>query len=208
MPYRNKKNEPKRTPKKLLELFSEICQELRESRLFRQGLETSIVVNWNSDSDLLQSELKNHDADDLRSFLTIFRKFTSENSHIFVNKIYKLCPQYLSDEELKRAFAGDYEIWLKIQNKSEWDEKRVSYKIRFNGKEHLPKELADKWMNGFVFHDDLQAKEFFKNLSPSNLDIIKWSINSYINSSTTHILNLSEGINMALKKRLFTFPVI
>ena len=203
--YRNKSSESKRTPEEQIRLFIEISQELRESRLFSEGLKTSIEINWNSDSDSLQSKLKNHDTDDLRSFLTIFRKFTANTSDLQVNKIYKLCPHYLSDIELKKLIADDFEVWRNIQNKSEWDEKRISLKFKLDGKEYLPKEFAEKWMNGFVFHDSLEAKSFFKDLSPPLLDNIKYSINGYINSSTTHILNFAEGINAALKQGLFTF---
>lgn len=205
MPYRKKSNEPKRTPDEQIKLFLEISQVLRESRLFRQGLQTSIEIKWISESGSHTSELKNHDIDDLRSFMTIFRKFTSENSDVFMNKIYNLCSQYLSDEELKKLVADDYETWRDIQNKSEWNEKKISFKVKINGEEFIPKELAEKWMNGFVLHDNVESIKFFEDRSSFELDCIKWSINSYINSSTTHILNFAKAVNEALKYNLFIF---
>lgn len=205
MPYRKKSNKPKRTPNEQITLFLEISQELRESRLFQQGLQSSIKIESNSKSNLHQSELKHHDKDDLRSFFTIFRKFTSDTSDIQINKIYKLCPQYLADDELKQLINNEYKVWLKIQSKSEWDEKKISYKVRIGGEELLPKRLAEKWMNGIVFHDDMESIKFFEDRSSFELDCIKWSINSYVNSSTTHILNFAEAVNEALKYKLFTF---
>ena len=205
MPYRKKSKDFKRTPEEQIELFLEISQELRKSRLFRQGLQTSIEIKWISESNSHTSKLKNHDIDDLRSFLTIFRKFTSENSDVHMNKIYNLCPQYLSDEELKKLIAEDYKTWREIQSKSEWNEKKISYKIRIDGEEILLKVLAEKWMNGIVFHDSVESKKFFEDRSSFELNCIKWSINSYINNSTTYILNFAEAINEALRYNLFTF---
>ncbi|MEO6052224.1 MAG: hypothetical protein ABIP78_12965 [Pyrinomonadaceae bacterium] len=204
MSIRNK-NKVNRTPEELFELFIEISKELQGCRLFQQGLGTSLFINWNSEGKLPQSESKNHDKDDLRSFLTIFRKFIAERSDIFMSNIYSLCAKYLTDDDLKKAVADNRKIWLKIQNSNEWDEKKPSYKIKLDGEEYLPKDLAKKWLNGIVFHDDLQDEEFFKSLGLFSSKCIKWNINRYINASVVHILNFAETIQAMRKHRKLKF---
>lgn len=88
------------------------------------------------------------DEDDLRSFLTIFRKFISQESPIYIYKIFNLCQQHIMDDNIKHDLAEARRGW--------GNQLKYGFmKLTFNGKDLAPEFLNDLWINAVYFHDDL-----------------------------------------------------
>ena len=97
-----------------LELYKARVEELRRTRLIRQGFNPGITLRWERMKGL-QFESREPDEEDLRSFLLTFRQFVSEQEPVFLNRIYNLCHKHITSDELRNYLVKSREIWKNAQ---------------------------------------------------------------------------------------------
>ena len=95
------------------------------------------------------------DEEDLRSFLPLFRRLVAQGEPIYVRRIYNLCYCViaLAQDELLR----DHSVyWCNTWRRTE---RETMIGIQFQGAAMRPEELADLWINGYYFHNDIEKHE-------------------------------------------------
>jgi len=183
-----------------LELFLTRADELRETQLIKKGFKSSFSFGSNRIENSFKVSGFEPDEDDLRSFLTIYRKFISNDSPVFMNKIFNICQLYLKDEQIKSNL---------IQARQHWNDEFTKgfMNLNINQKKYTPEEIMDLWINAVYFHDDLEKIKLLENIM-SNIffyTIIRQIFFSLINETTRQIFYVSNSISFGLKNFLFEF---
>jgi hypothetical protein len=151
-----------------LELFRERAEELRQTRFLRDTLvggyrlkiEAKQIPGTLDEYETFFS-ISPYDEQDLRAFLTFFRRFFLKNDPV-VNlfEIYNLCHQHLENEQ--------YEAFLAVsRNRAAYALKASCFHLRINEQDMTPEEVSDIWINGYYFHDNIEHLHFLKTLPPS-----------------------------------------
>ncbi len=197
---RRKKSNPSNllTPREQLDLFMERGEELWNSPARRAGLKISLNMKWNADHELLRINSEEPDVEDFRSFLLIFRKFISPNSHIYLPKIYKICHQYLTDDRCKEYLAEARGIWQDLQKVS-----GTGMTLTVDSHQLSPKEVVDLWINSHYFHDDVAGMKMLKKLLPYQLATARHIFFDYVIETTRVIKHLGQSIHVANKRGWF-----
>jgi hypothetical protein len=136
------------TPRESLELFVHKAEELLNSRMILNGFGTSLSFNFNRTEGVSLSS-KQPDEELLRSFLLTFRRFISEMEAVFLFRIFNLCQQHLSSDQLKEWLIEARQLWSKEIRGG----RTGSVNFKLNGQNVNPEYITDLWINGFYFHD-------------------------------------------------------
>ena len=148
----------KRTDREKLELFVDKVNELRDTTLMREnGLSYRYNVKGKRDNPV-EFELDEPDEGKLRDYLLTFRRFVS-NEDVSFNHILNICQKRFTNVEQKQQLPIIRQLWLETRQHS-------GLKLVIDGKEVSAEEISDMWLNGLYFHDDLDPREFLRNLPP------------------------------------------
>lgn len=185
------------TPLEQLELFKERVDELNSTRLVASGFYLTSRIGWREDEGL-KIEQPEVDKDDLRSFLTVFRHFISNDEPTYLFSIFSICHQYLNNENVKNKL---------IELRKAWKTALENNGIRFtlNKKEIKPEELMDIWINGWSHHNDQEYRKFLKTLIPYEENFIQIFFLDALVESTKVILYVGNVVTIALKENQFRF---
>ncbi len=177
-----------------LKLFKARSEELRNTRLIRNGFNPAISIQWNNMQGL-RFNSREPDEDDLRSFLITFRQFISAQEPVFLYSIYKLCQLHLISDELKGCLIKSREAWKKVQ-------RNTGIKLTINGLELTPEYVTDLWINGYYFHNDSKKMFELKRLLPHESMLVRNHFLNFLVEATRQILYVSNIITIALKEGL------
>jgi len=130
-----------------LELYLARHSEILDTRLIRSGYNPSFTLNWNY-LEGMKIGGSEPNQDDLRSFLTIYRKFISQESPFFINKIFNLCQQHLLSEQMKNDLVGVRSKWS--------NELKYGFMgLKIDGRDLSPGFLCDLWINAVYFGNNI-----------------------------------------------------
>lgn len=191
------KSEYQYSAREQFELYLVRHEELYNSRLLRNGFSPSFSINWNHLKGLNVMNAE-PDEEDLRSYLTTYRKFVSEESPIFIQKIFNLCHQFLLSDNLKNE--------LIVARKSWTSQLKTGFmNLNYNGKDISPEYVCDLWLNGLYFHDDLDKFRKLQSVRPFPLDytMIRHMFLDHICQTTKYILFVGYIIKIAFREGLF-----
>ena len=187
-------------PREQIDLFMKRGTELWNSRVRYEGLNVSINMKWSADEEMLKVNTKEPDLEDFRSFLTIFRKFISQDSAIFLPKIYNICYQHITDKECKKVLTEAREVWQELQTQS-----GIYMTLTINNRQLSPKDVVDIWINGHYFHDDVEGMRLLESLEPYQLAAARVIFIDYVIEVTKIIKHLGENIHVAMNRGWFNF---
>ena len=180
-----------------LEMFSARVEQLRNTRLIRQGFNPAITISWDRMKGLrFQSE--EPDEETLRSFLLTFRQFVSNNEPVFLNRVYNLCQRHLSSDQLKGYLVESREAWRQAQRSS-------GIRLVINNEELTPEFVTDLWINGCYFHSDPEKLSRLKQLLPHEGMLVRNQFLSYLVDATRQVIYLGNVVTIALHENLFRF---
>ncbi len=144
-----------------LELFVTRTDELSRMRILRSsGLSSEWQVSFGVNQPTMFRSVE-PDEEDLRSYLISFRKFVSPTEPVFIRSIHGLCHKHFTSDELKSHIVTYQEGWKRHVQRSQLS-------LKFHGQEVKPEQIADLWINGHYFHDDVhKAAELRRLVEPS-----------------------------------------
>lgn len=188
-----------------LELFRERAEELRQTRFLRDTLVggygfkiAAQQVPGTLDEYETAFSLSDFDAEYLRSFLTLFRRFfLKDDSVINLFSIYNLCHQHLINEQYKVFLVKSREITKYVLKNS-------SFQLKIDETEMAPEYISDVWINGYYFHDNIDHLNFLRSLPPYYTEVVlKPYFFDYLRDMTKQIIYTSNVINAALNDGSF-----
>ncbi|HET7076896.1 MAG TPA: hypothetical protein VFM49_05535 [Chloroflexia bacterium] len=185
-------------PIQQIELF-----RYRATRLWEQPLvqaEYSPSLKIQSDQTAGFRVLVNEpDETQLKAFLVDFRPFIMEQEPIYLDKIYNLCHQYVTDEHLRAELVEARADWARMQ-------KAAAMRLIWNGVEQVPEALSDRWVQGYYLHNDWETIQRFDALPPHERAVLRYHFLQFVFQATHNILWVGSAINYALHAGLVTIP--
>jgi hypothetical protein len=184
------------TPIKQFGLFVRKAKQLRRRPSFGSlsTYKSSVTMSWKQGSDIQITNLVKPDEEPYRSYLIDFRQFLLNDSSVQVNKILNMA--------INRARHIAYREEL-IKLRTEWKEinKRLSGISQETEKGavllHTGSELFLMWLNGTIFHPDVEAENTFLSLGIL-IDLIEVEYARHIGLCSNFIVHLAAVIESGL----------
>jgi hypothetical protein len=176
------------TDEERLRLFSLRWHDMYYSRAYQSGLNLSYSVNA-STARGVSYNFTEPDFEDFRSFLTVFRKFISIKSPIFIPKTFNSLERLITDGEDKNELRKSRKTYNEVQQDCGFP---VS--IAAGGKILTQQYVIDMWLNGFYFHDDSEKIKTLDSLEPFHRDATKAVFTDYVIEITKVIEYLARNI--------------
>jgi hypothetical protein len=107
------------------------------------------------------------DEENLRSFLTIFRQFMMNDERTYLFRIHNQCHQYVRSDQLKDWLAESRRDFSNSLRKTELGS------VVVDGKELVPEQVMDWWINGYYFHSDTNKWKELQKLESMGMAVSK-----------------------------------
>jgi len=176
-----------------MEKFHETVQELKSTSLMKKGLSANMKIRVEGLEMRFETDWP--EENDLRSFLITFRHFVADKEDVFMNHIFNLCQQKLTDDKLKEYLAGARNIWKKAHD-------TVGLDIVYQGKRQTPEQITRLWLSGTYFHKDEDKRSILKGLPYDQIMLFKHQFLSYLVEATRMIFYVDRIVEKALTEGL------
>jgi hypothetical protein len=187
------------TNREQLELFVRRAEELLDLRLARnEGLQAFFNINWAATGAQTMT-ISAPDEDDLRSYLLLFRQFVMNKEPIFINKIYHICFQAVTSDQVRDNLKDAREEWKRNLQGS-------GLRVTIDEKQMTPERVVDLMINGSYFHSsDLDLQRELAALDPQRRMLVRWVFLNYVIDASRQVLYLARVVKGCLRKGLFDF---
>ena len=175
-----------------LGLFAHEVDVLSQRRLVRDGMDASFTVSFDRMKGM-SIRVNEVDEEDLRAYLTGFRKFISEGEPVFLNHIYNLLDQRLTSPDLKQQLRESRAYWKEAF-------KGKGMKVTFNERDLTPEYVMDLLINGEIFHTDWQKRQTLRSIWPTELT--RFMVNNLIVEATRVLFYVGNVVQFALHENL------
>ena len=178
-----------RTEREKLKLFVDKVNELRDTNLLNKGFDIRQNISWRQ-GNAVEFSLKEPDEGEFRDYLVTFRRFVS-NEDVQLNRVFNICHRRLINNELKQQFSLLREAWSRIRRHS-------GLSLIMDGSEVTSEKLADIWLNGRYFHDDLEHRELLDSLPPFILADLRFKFLNFVVEASRLIIYMGRAVDTAL----------
>ncbi len=176
-------------------LYQERVDKMVSTRLIKnKGLKSEMTITGNKESGT-GINIAWPDEDDLRSFLVTFRLFILKGEPVFLNRLYNLLIDNVSDKEVKDMLLRNRPRWHEIHRMG-------SIVLYLQNEEMKPEKIVDLFMSGDIFHIDLEKREVLKSLNFFTEQLIKHHFLDYLFMATRHIYFIDSVSAKVLKEHL------
>lgn len=180
--------------RKKLELFREQVDVLTETNLMQKGHKSSITLTPHSEK-VWNIEVSWPDEDDLRSFLTVFRLFISDNEPVFLSRIYNICIEHVKDSEVRQILEENRKYWHHMHRQG-------AMGLTYQGNKVTPKDAVDLFINGKYLHIDKEKRKMLKDLPDLYEGLYKHQFNDFLLQAIKHIFYMDSVIKKVLDENL------
>jgi hypothetical protein len=176
-------------PRDQLEYFCYQAEQLRQEPLVEQGWDNSFSLNWNRTQGLMTA-LSQPNETALKSLLLTLRKFVAIKEPTNLARIYKVCEQHITSDELKNYLRDAQSKWKDAQ-------KSLGIAWTHNGRELTPAYVANLWINGHYFHSDQDKLRELRQIIPGELS--RFTFLGFIGETLRQVLYADNIIRHALR---------
>lgn len=181
------------TPVEKLELFVKRAEELGKSTFLQSDFVPHLQAE-RTGTEPASTNLSEPDEDVLRSFLMAYRPFISDRDPVFISMIFNLCYQHITDSKDRALIVEMQAAWKALQ-KGE----RSGLQLVEKGKQLLPAETQDLWINGYYFHPNHQEKsKRLSELSEGFQEAFRYQFLEHVYESARIILFVANQATHAL----------
>lgn len=181
-----------------IKLFVRRVEELRNRRMVQEaeGMGFSLKADRVTG---VSASLNFPDEENLRSFLLIFRQFIAPKEPIHINKICNLLFQGLrTNNDLRNYLVQAREQWQQTLGKN-------GAGIKFEEQTLSTKDVANLWINGYYFHNDLEKYDQLEKMFGFGLPFVKAHFVNFVVDATRVIIYLGHLAAYAMRKGLLKF---
>lgn len=175
-------------------LYQDCVEKMVSTRLMKKGLKSSLNISGNKYTGTTIN-IAWPDEDELRSFLVTFRHFILKGSPVFLNRLYKLLIDNVSDKEVKDMLLRNRPHWHEIHRMN-------SMVLIISNPKMKPEEIVDLFMSGDIFHLDLDKRKVLKSLNFFNEQLLKYRFIDYLFMAIKHIYFIDSLSAKVLKENL------
>ena len=197
----SKQNRNDISPVKQLGLFVRMAKQLRRRSCFDflSTYRSSVTMSWKQGSEIQISNLAKPDEEAFRSYLIDFRQFLLSESPVQVNKILNMAVNRARHITFREELIKLQADWKAI-NKRLLGIRRETESgtvLLYSGH-----ELFLLWLNGTIFHPDVDAEELFSSLGEL-LDVTEVGYAKHVGLCSNFIVHLAAAVESGLNTNGF-----
>ena len=188
------------TPVKQLALFVKKSKQLKGLTCFDflSRYKSSYSVSWTQTSGMQINNLVKPEANSYHAYLIAFRQFLLSESDAQVNKIINMANARARHAAFRDQLTGLKKDLKEINNYLHGLTRETpDGKFEISGQ-----ELFDMWLNGTIFHHDVEADELFSSLGLLK-DLTEVDFAKYVGLYSNFIVQLSAAIEFGLETNGF-----
>lgn len=188
------------TPVKQLSLFVKKAKQLKNLSCFDflSGYKSSFSISWTQESGMQVNELVKPEENAYHAYLIAFRQFLLTESDTQVNKIINMAVARARHAAFQARLAGLKKDLKEINNYLHGlQQETPDGEFEISGQ-----ELFDLWLNGTLFHHDVEADELFSSLGLIK-DLTEVDFAKYVGLYSNFIIHLSAAIEFGLETNGF-----
>ena len=182
------------TAREDLGYFSHRASLLRDERLVLSGWDSSYSIHFNRTQGLTAA-VQDVDETELRSLLLALRPFVSKRARVYLEGTYEVCDQHISSTDLKAKLRNARGQWTIAQ-------KGAGIRVSINGRDLDPAHVANLWINGWYFHDDVAKERELRQISP--LGLSRYLFLEFVGQLLRQVVYVDSVIRFALREGLVT----
>jgi len=181
-----------------LEIFLQRVEDLKNTKIVREGYNSGFTLNWTKESGVLKFQFNQPDEDLFRSLLLSLRHFLQEKEPTFMNRIYNICDRCLTNEKHKNYL-------IKSRNFLNEAMKSTGVHLDIDQKHFSPSYVWDIYINGLYFHSDMEKADVILKLSEHEKNLIKNELYAFVNACIKQIVYVGNIVHNAFSKKEITF---
>lgn len=185
-------------PRASLELFAERVEDLGRTALIRKhGLSGSWSISYSANQPLMCRSIE-PDRDLFAAYLLQFRKFVSKGEPIYIDYIFGICHDQLTNDQFRAGIRHCQEGWRQTLEEN-------GVRLTVDGKRLQPHEIGDLWINGYYFHDDPEKQAELQRIVERTFLFVRHEFISYVVTATNVVGHAGRIIRAALKESALKF---
>lgn len=186
-------NRSELAPEKRIKIFLECIDEFKQRKFINDGLHNfKFQIMVDQKTGKLKSTIEEADSELLRSFLTDFRKFISNDEPAYIDRILNTCIEWVDQKNIK--LIKDLKE-LKCNWKYQY--KKGVIHIETAGLDLTPECVLDLWINGLFFHSNPEKKDQLDRLLKQDIQSAKLQLFYSLPILTETILNVGALVSKA-----------
>jgi hypothetical protein len=165
-------------------LFLEQTTRLSRRRLMESGLDTNLAIRAGGGPPTVT--WNRPDEEDFQAFLVDLRPFMSPGEPVFLDRIYNLIEQHVSDPVLREEARRSRKVLRDVE---------VGADLHLE--DRSPVQIADAYIDG-TFHVDPAAREQSARPAGFSADLDQWFVHSYCAGVAQRVGEVASIVRRAL----------
>jgi len=174
-------------PKTVIEQFGWFLNQtdrLSRRRLMRSGLDTNLTITARGAT--ATADWRRPDEEEFQAFLVDLRPFISEGEPVFIDRIYSLIEQHVTDPKLRAEARRSRKTLRDVE---------VGADLHLG--DRSPAQIADAHVDG-TFHVDPAAREQSAQPAGFFADLDRWFVHSYCAGVARRVAEATSIVRRAL----------
>lgn len=184
-----------------LTLFVQKAHQMKRRSAFNSisSYEAGYTITWEQGSNLQVTNLNKPESESFRSYLIDFRHFIANESPIQLGGILNLSVNHARHIAFREQMISLQADWKEIDK-----DLPDTYRDTPEGQVivHTGKDLFLLWLNGTIFHSDVEAEAYFESMGILK-DIHEVDYAKHIGLCSNFIVHLAGVINTSLNANRF-----
>jgi hypothetical protein len=165
-------------------LFCDQADRLAARRLVRNGLDTNMTIRAGGGPPTVT--WSRPDDEDFRAFLVDLRPFISDGEPVFLNGIYNLIDQHVTDTGLREEARRSRSLFQAVESGAD-----------FRRSDRSPAQIAGDYIDG-TFHVDPGARARSGSADPFSAQLDQWFVHDYCAGVTLRVAEVSSILRRAI----------
>lgn len=165
-------------------LFCDQADRLASRRLVRTGLDTNMTIRGGGGPTTVT--WSRPDEEDFRAFLVDLRPFISDAEPVFLNGIYNLIDQHVTDAALRAEARRSRSLFQAVASGAD-----------FRRADRSPAQIADDYIDG-TFHVDPEARGRSASPDTFSAELDQWFVHDYSAGVTLRVAEVASILRRAI----------
>jgi hypothetical protein len=180
-----------------LRLFVQRVDEMEQNYLARNGIHLHFHIAIDSEAGMTM-ETEQPEEEAVKAFVLDFRHLISDNEDVCVRRIHNICEQRLIPEDVKQHLRAARAGWRTMLD-------RAVHTLTVNGRTRGPDDVADLWINGYYFHNDVDLRDELDAMSHLGRDLLWRQFLIYVGITRGYLIQVREVVAKGLDEGWFAF---
>ena len=180
-----------------LRLFVRRVDEMEQNYLAQKGilLQTNIVIDSVAGMSMKSEQ---PDEEQVKALVLDFRHLISKNEDVCVHRIHSICERRLIRQDVKQHLREARVGWRAMLG-------RACHTLTVNGRTRGPDDVADLWINGHYFHNDVDLRNELDAMNHLQQGLLWRQFLIYVGITRGYLIQVCEVVANGLDEGWFVF---